>query len=208
MYISLKQKLDFSSERGGIFSLNFIFSRRRRLRFQLLFMLKMNMNLKTSFISEAALWILDYEVNTFYCLFSITKNFKIFIYWGCTPPPPLSRPLRNLYSLTLWGPTFFYKRNKAVASESVTTWKVLTIIIIILVLTATTQIENFEIEKEKNTQKVYSSRSKNIRLYWNFQSRIYIYIYTATVPKGLISFQEQLYIYKTNKEWEFSWTFS
>jgi hypothetical protein len=40
MYISLKRKLDFSSERRGIFSLNFVFSRQRRLRFQLLFMLK------------------------------------------------------------------------------------------------------------------------------------------------------------------------
>jgi hypothetical protein len=39
MYISLKQKLDFSSERREIF-LDFVFSRRRRLRSQLLFMLE------------------------------------------------------------------------------------------------------------------------------------------------------------------------
>jgi hypothetical protein len=52
MYISLKQKLDFSSEKREIF-FNFIFSRRRRLRFQLLFILKDEHELENIFHIES-----------------------------------------------------------------------------------------------------------------------------------------------------------
>jgi hypothetical protein len=47
---------------------------------------KMNIYWETSSILEAALQMLDYEIKKYYCQFLMTKNSKIFIYWGVYTP--------------------------------------------------------------------------------------------------------------------------